>query len=179
MPSPQPSPAMRERESEMCSGQRAPRLQCTTKFDPVTRLARHASEPVTKLARNSKRPNQQAVMERVCDEKSGERRGDHLQMTTKVSACFRKIFAVQIPPSPQRDQARTDILKSPRRNVTEPGQTSSCQSSDAIYSIRFYDVVGISRRRQPFLRHHRRYLRSAMPTGATGKTCLWAIGSRR
>ena len=87
----------------MCSGQRAPRLQRATKFDPVTRLARNASEPVTKLARNSKRPSQQAVMERVCDKKSGERRGHHLQMTTQMGACFRRIFAAQIPPSPQRD----------------------------------------------------------------------------
>ena len=123
---------MRERASEMCSGQRAPRLQCTTKFDPVTRLARHASEPVTrlarhasepvtklarhasepvtKLARNSKRPNQQAVMERVCDEKSGERRGDNLKITTQAVACFRKIFR------------ESKFLH--RRNVTKPGQTS-------------------------------------------------------
>ena len=77
----------------MCSGQRAPRLLRTTWIEPVTRLARHASEPVTKLARYSKRPNQQAVMERVCDEKSGEGRGDHLKITTQAVACFRKIFA--------------------------------------------------------------------------------------
>ena len=31
-------------------------------------------------------------MERDCDEKSGERRGDNLKMATKVAACFREIF---------------------------------------------------------------------------------------
>ena len=51
-----------------------------------------------------KRPSQQALMERVCDEKSGERRGDNLKMTTQAVAFFRRIFAAQIPPSPQRDQ---------------------------------------------------------------------------
>ena len=39
-----------------------------------------------------KRPRQQAVMERVCDEKYGERRGDYLKMTTQAVAFFRKIF---------------------------------------------------------------------------------------
>ena len=155
---------MRERESGMCSGQRAPRLQCVTKFEPAKQRVRDNSNQVrahhTAGARQ-KRPRQQAVMERVCDEKSGERRGDNLQITTQAVACFRKIFAAQIPPSSQRDQARTAILKSPRRNLTKPGQTSSCQSSYAIHSIRFYDVVGTLRRRQPFLRHQWRYLRPA------------------
>jgi hypothetical protein len=50
-------------------------------------------------------------MERVCDEKSGERRGDQLKITTKPVACFRKIFAAQIPPSPQSNQVGTDIFK--------------------------------------------------------------------
>jgi hypothetical protein len=50
-------------------------------------------------------------MERVCDEKSGERRGDQLKMTTKPVACFRKIFAAQIPPSPQRHQGGSVLFK--------------------------------------------------------------------
>jgi hypothetical protein len=58
-------------------------------------------------------------MERVCDEKSGERRGDHLKITTQAIACFRKVFAAQIPASPQRGQGGTGILKSQRRNVTK------------------------------------------------------------
>ena len=102
-----------------------------TKFEPVTQPVRAKSNQVrarhTAGARQ-KRPNQQAVMERVCDEKSGERRGDNLKMTTQAVACFRRIFAAQIPPSPQRDPAMTDILESPRRNVTQPGQTSSSQA---------------------------------------------------
>ena len=118
---------MRERESEMCSGQRASGLQCTTKFEPVTQPVRGKSDQVRAhhaASGRQKRPSPQAVMERVCDEKSGERRGDNLKMTTQAVACFRKIFAAQIPPSPQRDQARTNILESPRRNATKPGQTS-------------------------------------------------------
>jgi hypothetical protein len=55
------------------------------------------------LARDKKYTRQQAVMERVCDEKSGERRGDQLKIATPPVACFRKIFAAQIPPWPQRD----------------------------------------------------------------------------
>ena len=62
------------------------------------------------LARDKKYTRQQAVMERVCDEKSGERRGDHLKIATKLFACFRKIFAAHIPPSPQSDQGSTDIF---------------------------------------------------------------------
>ena len=68
--------------------------------------------PHTTSARDKKYTSQQAVMECVCDEKSGERRGDHLKMTTEPVACFRKIFAAQIPPSPQSDQGRADISKS-------------------------------------------------------------------
>jgi hypothetical protein len=56
--------------------------------------------------------SQQAVMERVCDEKSEERRGDQLKIATNVIACFRKIFAAQIPPSPQRHQGRCALFKS-------------------------------------------------------------------
>jgi hypothetical protein len=50
-------------------------------------------------------------MERVCDEKSGERRGDQLKIVTPPVACFRKIFAAQIPPSPQRDQGGSALFK--------------------------------------------------------------------
>jgi hypothetical protein len=49
-------------------------------------------------------------MERVCDEKSGERRGDQLKIATEPVACFRKIFAAQIPPSPQCDQGSAAIF---------------------------------------------------------------------
>jgi hypothetical protein len=59
-------------------------------------------------------------MERVCDEKSGERRGDHIKITTKPVACFRKIFAAQIPPSPQRDQGGTGIFKAKRTINAQP-----------------------------------------------------------
>jgi hypothetical protein len=52
-------------------------------------------------------------MERVCDEKSGERRGDNLNIVTSLIACFRKIFAAQIPPSPQRDQGRATTFRRP------------------------------------------------------------------
>jgi hypothetical protein len=91
-------------------------------------------------------------MERVCDEKSGERRGDQLKMATELIACFRKIFAAQIPPSPQRDQGRTaifrpkpqrnqgrkGILKSQRSTVTHYKQASSAQAkpSQRSYTIR-------------------------------------------
>jgi hypothetical protein len=72
---------------------------------------RPSSLPQTTSARDKKYTSQQAVMERVCDEKSGERRGDHLKITTKLIACFRKIFAAQIPPSPQRDQGGSVLFK--------------------------------------------------------------------
>jgi hypothetical protein len=39
----------------------------------------------------------QAAVRRGFDEKSGERRGDHLKIATKVIACFRKIFAAKLP----------------------------------------------------------------------------------
>ena len=81
------------------------------------------ASPHTTSARDKKYTNQQAVMERVCDEKSGERRGDQLQITTPPVACFRKIFAAQIPPSPQRDQAGIVLLK-PRRKDTKRDQQS-------------------------------------------------------
>ena len=126
-PHPSPLPQCGRGGRECAPASALYRLGRTTKFSPVTRLARNASEPVTKLACNSKRPNhkagvqwqanqsqswramasdpvtklacngkrpnQQAVMERVCDEKSGEGRGDHLKITTQAVACFRKIFA--------------------------------------------------------------------------------------
>ena len=98
-PSPQPSPAMRERESEKYSGQRA--LQTPMHYQV---RARHIASA------RQKQPRQQAVMERVCDEKSGERRGDNLKITTQAVACFRKIFR------------ESKFLH--RRNVTKPGQTS-------------------------------------------------------
>jgi hypothetical protein len=41
---------------------------------------------------------------RACDEKSGERRGDHLTIATMVSACFRKVFAAQVPELPQANR---------------------------------------------------------------------------
>jgi hypothetical protein len=43
----------------------------------------------TPFSEGQKYTSQQAVMERVCDEKSGERRGDQLKMTTPPIACFR------------------------------------------------------------------------------------------
>jgi hypothetical protein len=46
-------------------------------------------------------------MERVCDEKSGERRGDKLKTITEPVACFRKIFR------------ESKFLR--RRNVTKLG----------------------------------------------------------
>jgi hypothetical protein len=59
------------------------------------------------------------VAERICDEKSGEWRGDQLKITTPPIACFRKIFAAQIPPSPQSDQGRKGISKpEPQRQQT-------------------------------------------------------------
>ena len=48
-------------------------------------------------------------MERVCDEKYEERRGDHLKITTQVVACFRKIFR------------KSKFLH--HRNVTKVGKT--------------------------------------------------------
>ena len=39
---------MRERESEMSSGQRAPRLKHATKFEPITQLVRDKSDPASK-----------------------------------------------------------------------------------------------------------------------------------
>ena len=140
-PSPQPSPAMRERESENHSGQRAlqtpMRNQVRARHIAGARQKQPSSsplhsgcetkaakfEPITQRVRDKKQPRQQAVMERVCDEKSGERRGDNLQITTQAVACFRKIFAAQIPPSPQRDQAKIDIVKSPRSNATRLKRT--------------------------------------------------------
>ncbi len=59
--------------------------------------------------------------------KSGERRGNHLTIATKVPAFFRKIFAAQIPPSAQRDQGRNYIFKGQRSNATKAEQTSSRQ----------------------------------------------------
>jgi hypothetical protein len=38
-----------------------------------------------------------AAVRRGFDEKSGERRGDHLKTATKVPACFRKVFAAKLP----------------------------------------------------------------------------------
>jgi hypothetical protein len=76
-----------------------------------TRQLATTTPPHTTYAQDKKYMSQQAVMERVCDEKSGERRGDHLKIATGWIACFRKIFAAQIPPSPQRDLARCVLLK--------------------------------------------------------------------
>jgi hypothetical protein len=39
----------------------------------------------------------QAAVRRGFDEKSGERRGDQLQIANNVVACFRKIFAAKLP----------------------------------------------------------------------------------
>jgi hypothetical protein len=53
---------------------------------------------------------QQAVIERVCDAKIGERRGNPLKMVTTLIACSRKFLTAQIPQSPQSDQARPFIF---------------------------------------------------------------------
>ena len=84
-----------------------------TKFEPVTQPVRDKSNQVRArhiASARQKQARQQAVMERVCDEKSGERRGDNLKITTQAVACFRKIFR------------ESKFLH--RRNVTKPGQTS-------------------------------------------------------
>jgi hypothetical protein len=78
----------------------------------------------TTPARDKKYTSQQAVMERVCDEKSGERRGEKLKIATPPFACFRKIFAAQIPPSPQRDQAGTVVFEASRKQPNRPPQAS-------------------------------------------------------
>jgi hypothetical protein len=39
----------------------------------------------------------QAAARRGFDEKSGERRGDHLKIATQPIACIRKIFAAKLP----------------------------------------------------------------------------------
>jgi hypothetical protein len=85
----------------------------------VTNTSSHATP-----ARDKKYNSQQAVAERVCDEKSGERRGDQLKITTPPGACFRKIFAAQIPPSPQSDQGRAELFE-PALQTTKPEATSS------------------------------------------------------
>jgi hypothetical protein len=121
----------------------------------------HAARSLNQTGARQKRPSQQAVIERICDEKSGERRGDQRKTTTEPVACFRKIFAAQIPPSPQRDQGRletfkaqeetrpsksrhlemlelqqhqgrTDILKSPRSHMTLLKRTVLDQVSGAL-----------------------------------------------
>jgi hypothetical protein len=83
------------------------------------------SPPHTTPARNKKYKCQQAVMERVCDEKSGERRGDQLKMATQPVACFRKIFAAQIPPSPQSDQGRSVIFIGSNKATKVENQSSN------------------------------------------------------
>jgi hypothetical protein len=65
--------------------------------------------PITP-ARDKKYTSPQAVMERVCDEKSGERRGDQLQMTTLRPRVFVRFL--------QRKFLR-------RRNLTKLVLTSS------------------------------------------------------
>jgi hypothetical protein len=48
----------------------------------------------------------QAVVRRGFDEKSGERRGDQLKISTKPVACFRKIFAAKLPELPPANPLR-------------------------------------------------------------------------
>jgi hypothetical protein len=59
---------------------------------------------------------QQAVIERVCDAKIGERRGNALKMATTLIACSRKFLTAQIPQSPQSDQARPSIFQLHKEN---------------------------------------------------------------
>jgi hypothetical protein len=68
-------------------------------------------------------------MERVCDEKSGERRGEKLKISTGLVACFRKIFAAQIPPSPQRDQGSRELFTA-HRKVTKVALNLSARSKE-------------------------------------------------
>jgi hypothetical protein len=44
------------------------------------------------------------AVRRAWDEKSGEGRGDHLTIATNLPACFRKIFAAQVPELPQANR---------------------------------------------------------------------------
>jgi hypothetical protein len=56
--------------------------------------------PVTPSRAKERRYASSAAVRRGFDEKSGERRGGKLKITTQLVACFRKIFAAKLPELP-------------------------------------------------------------------------------
>ena len=93
-----------------------------TKFESITQRVRDKSDQVRArhiASTRQKRPRQQAVMERVCDEKSGERRGDNLQITTQAVACLRKIFH-EIKFLHRRNATKTDWKLSKPNKQRDP-----------------------------------------------------------
>jgi hypothetical protein len=115
------------------------------------------------------------VAERVCDEKSGERRGDNRQIITPPVACFRKIFAAQIPPSPQRDQGGAELFKS-SRTMNKVERNSSIVSSEI--------TKGAQKTLSPSAHKHLQYFRVLLPQSPLAAVRLttqwgWHRGSKK